>query len=720
MDYQRYTMRAANFTFLFFTLLIIVLVARGDPDIENVDIHQRSRRATPQSVNDRPSCKPGAPVPPSRVDTTARLSALRGRFSGIHAYIVPSEDAHQSEYPAAHDLRRQYISGFSGSAGTAVILGNKAALWTDGRYFLEAESQLDCNWILMKSGVTGVPSVTEWLTSELKNTLNARVGASPFFMSNSKWKTTSDQLSEGGVTLVEKNPDLVDDIWTSGRPPAPSSPINALPINYAGKSWQDKITELRADMTSKGAYAFVVTNLDETAWLFNLRASDIEFNPFFISYAIVEHNKTRLYLLNHAAKLIQEPTDSKTTVKLFGHLNTNMNGACTGKVGQCVEVKEYSSDNIINDIMALTANKIWISLLCNQAIFNSIPQAQRIQAKSTVALAKSKKNPIERQGMKKAYNRDSAALIKFLQLLEKEVKEGKHWTEVTAAAKLKSYRLSVEDNRGLSFSSISAVGSNGAIIHYTPSNLTDKQITTREIYLLDSGGQYLDGTTDVTRTFHYGTPTAYEKECYTLVLMGHIDLALLKWPKGLYGRQIDAVARAPLWKNGLRYLHGTGHGIGMYLSVHEGPGRISLSHALNPSDEPLDDGMYFSDEPGYYEDGKFGIRLETVVMVKKVDTKYQFPSTTFLGFDIVTLVPYEPNLINYDMLSDRQIQWLNDYHKRTEDEIGPLLAGTPAYDWMKSKTKPYVRPTSGCSLLSQSTLTVLLIAAVGNMASMFS
>ncbi|ESO89364.1 hypothetical protein LOTGIDRAFT_177452 [Lottia gigantea] len=502
----------------------------------------------------------------------------------VDVYIIPSEDAHQSEYPPSYDKRRTYISGLSGSAGRAVVTQSKAALWTDGRYYLQAEDELDCNWILMKQSVEGVPSITEWLLTELKNSPSKKVGASPFLMSSNSWSKYVEAFKNSGITMKSVPNDLIDAIWTSDRPEKPDSPINALPLDFSGKSWQNKIEELRQDMTDKSADAFIVTSLDETAWLFNMRANDILYNPFVVSYAIVEMDKIS------------------------------------------------------------TEKKIWVTLLSSQGIFEAIPEI-----------------------------RDAVALIKFMAKLEREVKEGKHWTEVSAAVDLKKYRAAEEFSRGLSFPSISGSGSNGAIIHYTASNATDKKITTEEMYLLDSGGQYLDGTTDVTRTFHFGTPTAYEKECYTRVLMGHIDLAMLKWPRGLYGRDIDAVARKPLWDVGLIYRHGTGHGIGAYLSVHEGPGRISIAHAVNPNDEPLDEHMFFSDEPGYYEDGKFGIRLETIVMVEKKETKYDFPDTQMLGFTEITLVPYEPNLINFDMLSEEQVGWLNAYHVRVEKEVGPKL-----------------------------------------------
>ncbi|XP_050392395.1 xaa-Pro aminopeptidase 1 [Patella vulgata] len=692
----------------FFVISIIFSCLSG-----SVDVHFITKRDA--SLDDRKDCPPveGQPQPPTRVDTTARLQALRTEMgtADVDVYIIPSEDAHQSEYPPSYDLRRSYISGLSGSAGIAVVTATKAALWTDGRYHLQADDELDCNWILMKDGVEGVPTMTEWIIEQMMNSTTKNVGASPFLLSSSKWKTYEEAFTQEAITMksVGAN-DLIDKIWTSGRPEKPKTPINALPLKFAGRSWQDKINDLRSEMTKKHAGAFIVTSLDETAWLFNIRANDILYNPFVVSYAIVEMNQISLYLIDSSTKLSQTPTDEETTETLYEHLNTNQDGTCTGKTGLCVKVLEYNQSGLLTDIETLAETsqslKVWVTILCNQAIYETIPETQVIQANSKVALIKSMKNSVERAGMQNSHIRDAVALINFMTKLEKEVKEGKKWTEVSAAADLKTYRFDQEYNRGLSFNSISGVGSNGAIIHYSPSNITDKQITTSEMYLLDSGGQYLDGTTDVTRTFHFGTPTEYEKECYTLVLMGHIDLALTKWPRGLYGRDFDAIARHPLWDVGLVYRHGTGHGIGAYLSVHEGPGRISISHAVNPSDEPLDENMFFSDEPGYYEAGKFGIRLETIVMTEIVDTKYHFDATTMLGFKAITLVPYEPHLINFSMLSQRQIDWLNAYHKRVENEVGPKLSGEPL-EWMKTRTQQ-ITTSSPASIILPSILLICI------------
>lgn len=375
----------------------------------------------------------------------------------------------------------------------------------------------------------------------------------------------------------------------------------------------------------------------------------------------------------------------------------------------CIEVFEYSE--ILNGVTALnsTVDKIWISYQCSYAIYGLIHKDRIYQANTPIALRKSVKNEVEQNGLRKAHIRDGVALITFIAFLEKEVQQGKYWTEVTASTELESYRRKQKYNRGLSFATIAGSGFHSAVIHYTPSNKTDKQITVAEMFLLDSGGQYLDGTTDVTRTFHFGTPTGYEKECYTRSLMGHIALTQFIFTTGLKGRELDALARQPLWKVGLQYRHGTGHGIGSYLSVHEGPGMISNYHPLWKHDEPLYENMFYSIEPGYYEDGQFGIRHENIAQIVQANTKYHFPGYTFLTFDTITMVPYEPHLIDYSLLSKEQIEWLNDYHQKVQNTIGPLIKDDPlASGWLKSRTG-HVDIVNGSTSLTYEILTVTLL-----------
>ncbi|KAK6985390.1 Xaa-Pro aminopeptidase 1 [Biomphalaria glabrata] len=647
-------------------------------------------------VTGRTHCGPNDVSPLTRVNTTGRLMDFRASLSSIgrypkpiSAFIVGSGDAHDSEYPAQYDKRRAYISGFDGSAGTAVITMTKAALWTDGRYFLEADETLDCNWSLMKSGIPGTPTVAEWLNSEMQGEGNY-VGVDKTLITEDEFQSLKKNLAtlpkKAVLTLMDQNP--VDMIWREGRPPRPTNPINVLDLKFAGVRWQDKVTTLRSNLTSHGAGAFVVTALDEIAWLFNLRGSDIDYNPFFLAYSIVESSRIRLYILDKERRLAANPVDKESPTKLYQHLGTSMSGQCNGTISDlCVQILDYNQTKVDKDLQELSnKTKVWVTPQTNAGILLSVQSNHTVES-SPIAIAKSIKNPIERNGMKNSNNRDSAELVRFLAFMEKEITSGKYWTEVTASENLKQRRLSLQYNRGLSFETIAGFGSNGAIIHYRPSNTTDKVISGKSLFLLDSGGQYLDGTTDVTRTMHYGNPTDYEKECYTRVLMSAINLALTKWPSGLLGREIDVIARHQLWDVGLVYKHGTGHGIGAYLSVHEGPGRISYM-SKSKYEQPLKAYQYYSDEPGYYEDGQFGIRLETIVTVVPFTPKYSTAAQDFLQFEPVTFVPFEPNLIDYSILNSKQVSWLNEYNAKIRENILPLLGNDQqAIDWLNVRTK---------------------------------
>jgi len=661
------------------------------------------------AANNRTLCGMGDTPPPTRVNTTQQLIDFRANMKLINinsrnpkAFIVGSADAHNSEYPTEYDQRRQYISGFAGSAGTAVISENNAALWVDGRYYIEADEVLSCEWILMKSGLPDTPTIEEWINAEMGNSQGEFVGVDTNLISHTSFTEMDEKLQSKSnrpeLKPVETNVNPVDVSWTvpKGRPAQPIKPVNNLKMTFAGKTWQSKIADLRKELTAKNAGAFAVTSLDEIAWLFNLRGSDISYNPFFLSYAIVEQARIRLYILNKDTRLVAQSADSEESdLTLQAHLATGGDGQCPGSGTNCVEVLDYEDG--ITEITALDSSKrVWVTYDANYAIYTGISNNFLVD-KSPIAIAKSQKNSVERAGMERSYNRDSVALIKFLAFLEKEIADEKRWTEVTAAAELDERREALTYSKGLSFNTISAYGSNGAIVHYSPSNDTDKVITTDSLYLLDSGGLYLDGTTDVTRTMHYGTPTDYQKECYTRVLSSAINLAQLHWPENIYGRQIDAIARYELWEAGLVYRHGTGHGIGSYLSVHEGPGRIALTSSPSASDEPLTAYQYYSDEPGYYEDNSFGIRLETVVMVSPYSPAYTTAGVDFFEFKAVTLVPFEKNLIDYSRMTSKQVDWLNVYNAKIRADIVPLLSGDQlAIDWVNTRTNK-ISPGVTCS-----------------------
>ncbi|KAK7084037.1 Xaa-Pro aminopeptidase 2 [Halocaridina rubra] len=606
------------------------------------------------TLENRTNCGPGDPQPPSRVDTTERVAQLRQEIAnyGVDAYIIPTDDEHQSEYVADADLRRQYISGFSGSAGTAAVTMDQQALWTDGRYFLQADDQLDCNWLFMKSGLSGVPSITGWLLANLPS--GARVGADPKLFSYSTWLSYSASLQAGNIEMFPVDTNLIDIIWTD-RPSYVTDPAFSLGMEFAGKSWQDKVTDIQAELTSNGHDMVVLTALDETAWTLNLRGSDIPYNPVFRSYVLVGLDRVELFTLPE--KVTQEVTD---------HLPG-------------VVIKDY--DTIFDNLAGLendpSVNTILISG-ASFAIYNAVPASKRATGTSPVRNMKAMKNAVEQQGMRNAHLKDAAALCSFMSFMESEMAADNYWDELTAASRLDAFRAEQADFMGLSFVTISGYGANGAIIHYEPTPETNIQIEKDSLYLLDSGGQYLDGTTDVTRTLHYGTPTSQHIEAYTRVLKGTLDFADLVYPYGTTYGEIDILARRPLYNVGLDYRHGTSHGVGMFLFVHEN------------SPPYYEIGWFGSDEPGYYQDGDFGVRIENVVTVVQKNPPYNFYSPAY-GFEVVTLVPYEPKLINVTLLTPGQCESVNVYHQNILDVLGPELIsqGRPStYDWLVIKTAP--------------------------------
>ncbi|KAF3844143.1 hypothetical protein F7725_016191 [Dissostichus mawsoni] len=547
----------------------------------------------------------------------------------IQAYIVPSGDAHQSEYIAPSDCRREFICGFNGSAGTAIVTEQHAAMWTDGRYFLQASQQMDNNWSLMKMGLKETPSQEDWLISILPE--------------NSK-------------------DNLIDAVWTN-RPERPSTQLRYLGLNYTGMSWQEKVTALRAKMTKRKVSWFVATALDEIAWLFNLRGADIEYNPVFFAYAIVGMNTIRNHL--------------------------QLDSPCKPEMS----VHTYPYESVYSELQAICAahspkDKVWISDKASCALTQVIPKIHRTPIPYTpLCLAKAVKNATEIQGMKMAHIKDAAALCELFAWLEKEIPKGTV-TEISAADKAEELRSQQKDFVGLSFPTISSVGPNGAIIHYRPLPETNRTLSLNEVYLIDSGAQYVDGTTDVTRTVHFGTPSAYEKECFTYVLKGHIAVSAAVFPNGTKGHLLDSFARAALWESGLDYLHGTGHGVGCFLNVHEGPCGISYKTF---ADEPLEAGMIVSDEPGYYEDGAFGIRIENVVLVVPAKPKYNYRNRGSLTFEPLTLVPIQVKMMNTELLTQKERDWVNEYHRICREVIGAELERQGrkwGLEWLIRETQP--------------------------------
>lgn len=609
--------------------------------------------------------------------TTMILSRLRALMKNkayvsepVHAYIVPSGDAHQSEYIAPCDCRREFVSGFNGSAGTAVITEHEAALWTDGRYFLQADKQLDENWTLMKDGLPTTPSQGDWLSKVLP--MGGRVGVDPFLMAAETWRPLSKLLKSNGHHLVAVNQNLVDLVWQD-QPPPPCNSLMVLEHSYTGKSWQEKVQIVRGKMVEKKADAFIVTALDEVAYLFNMRGSDIEYNPVFFAYAVITMNYVHLFI---DADRLDE--------KVQHHLNL---GAQDVPDNLKIIVAGYDEvKSFVADLPKNVPGKIWISDKSSAGLVNSIPKLQRLSQPSPIALMKAVKNEAEIAGMKRAHIKDAVTLCEFFSWLEQNVPLG-NVTEVSAANKLEEIKRGQEDYVSLSFGTISSTGADGAIIHYKPSPETDKTLSTEEIYLCDSGAQYKDGTTDVTRTMHFGTPSDYEKECFTRVLKGHINLSTVIFPNGVKGQLLDSLARTALWDAGLDYLHGTGHGVGAFLNVHEGPCGI---HQRIMHECPLQEGMILSNEPGFYEDGKFGCRIENVVIIVKCDTKYNYKEKGFLTFEPLTLVPIQQKMIDASLLTQKEIDWLNDYHTKCQEVVGEELrrqGKTAAYNYLMRETQ---------------------------------
>jgi len=606
---------------------------------------------------------------------------MADRRYALDAYIVPMDDEHQSEYVSPRDHRIQHISGFSGSAGLAVITKDAAALWTDGRYFLQAEDQLDCNWQLMRNSTEPrPPSEVEWIISQLSRGSSA--GGDPKVISAKDWLHIDGRLREAGIQMKLSYENLIDLIWTEGRPPRSVDPIVVHNSTFAGRSWQEKVAELRDYMAEKGLEVVLVTALDEVAWLFNLRGGDIPHTPVFRGYAVVDLDSVHLWVE------LRNITDA-----VRRHLRADED-ECPDV---CVQLHKY--DEVLYNFGTMIRQKWKGKILvpsqspyidgASFSFYNQVPSTNRLFIESPIIRMKSIKNPVEIEGMKSAQKRDSVALCEFLAFLEEEVQAGREWDEVSAAAKLLEFRGKQNLFRGTSFETISSFGPNAAVIHYQPSNATKRRIDTSSTYLLDSGGQYLDGTTDVTRTMHYGQPTDFQREAYTRVLMGVIDLADLVINSQVRDVQLGVLARRHLWEVGLNYRHGTGHGIGSYLCIHEGPTLISprgMGHDMEA-------GQFFSDEPGYYQDGEFGIRLESILFVRERDTQYDFDGP-YLEFEPVTLVPFERNLIIPEIMSKEQLRWLNRYHTRVEREVGSVLkeAGDErTLRWLAARTAP-LRP----------------------------
>ncbi|KAL0262218.1 hypothetical protein SLS55_003657 [Diplodia seriata] len=582
---------------------------------------------------------------------------------------MPAVDAHTSHI--------EYICGFSGSAGTAVITLNKAALATDGRYFNQAEKQLDNNWELLKQGLQDVPTWQEWTADQSEG--GKIVGVDPQIITASDARKLADKIKKkGGADLKSVRENLVDIVWGKSKPARPNEKVQVQPYEFSGKEFSEKLSDIRQELSKRKSAGFVVSMLDEIAWLYNLRGNDIPYNPVFFSYAVVTPEAATLYV-----------NSDKLTPEVKTHL------------GDSVEIRPY--DSIFADIEALSQNatstgedsetpaqKYLISNKASWALVQSLGGDKKVdEVRSPIADSKAVKNKAELNGMRACHIRDGAALIEYFAWLEDQlITKGAKLDEVQAADKLEAIRSKHDKFVGLSFDTISSTGPNAAVIHYKPEPGNCSVIDPKAVYLCDSGAQYRDGTTDTTRTLHFGEPTEMEKKAYTLVLKGNVALERARFPKGTSGFALDTLARQFLWAEGLDYRHGTGHGVGSFLNVHEGP--IGIGTRVQYSEVPLAVGNVISDEPGYYEDGNFGIRIENVIVVTEVDTTHKFGDKPYLGFEHVTMVPMCRKLIDESLLSPAEKKWLNDYHAEVREKTGPYFKDDAlTTKWLERETQPY-------------------------------
>ena len=571
---------------------------------------------------------------------------------GLQAYLIPSADPHQSEYVPEFWKRRQFITGFTGSAGDAIVTLKKAGLWTDSRYHLQAERELSgSEFTLFKLGLPEVPTWPEWLARELAP--GEVVGLDPQLITHRDFARLEQDLEWRGIQVLAIDENLVDAVW-EGRPAPPSGEIRIQEEKYAGEGVQSKLDHLRKKMAEEGTNAHVITLLDVIAWLLNIRGSDVEFNPVAIAYAIVTTEEAKLFI--NAGKLPDEVKSAlakDVVIHGYDEFRTYLHWLKEEK--KRVWVDEGSASE-------------WVVRQLGGGDSGKSNGAPILLKPSPLLLFKALKNETEIAGFRAAHIRDGVAMARFFCWLEKEVPEGKV-SEVSAVARLEEFRRGQENFRGSSFRTISSYGSHGAIIHYSPTEETNVPLRQDGLYLIDSGGQYLDATTDITRTVCLGSPTQEQRERFTQVLKGLIALSTISFPQGTSGRQLDTVARLALWEEGLNYGHGTGHGVGAHLNVHEGPQAISHQRCIGVALEP---GMVTSIEPGSYKDGEYGIRLENLALVVK-DEARSGEKAAFYTFETLTLCPIDLRLVKKELLTEKEAIWLNAYHERVRNSLTPHL-----------------------------------------------
>lgn len=585
-----------------------------------------------------------------------RIAALREAMKQhkIDAYIIPTSDPHMSEYPADCWKYREWISGFTGSAGTVIITADKAGLWTDSRYFLQASTQLEGTGIeLFKMMLPETPTIPEFLTHELKEGQTVGLNGETYSLADAR--SLEKALAEKEIKL-NTNASLIDPIWKE-RPAIPEAPMFEMPIELSGKSTEDKLIDINKMLHKAGADCTILSALDEVAWTFNIRGTDVAYNPVVISYAFVSEKESVLFV-----------NPKKIPAEIAEHLKKE--GVTLADYGMLATFLSRLPEQ----------TRVFIdSKRTNVAIYNALPKSILIEGTSPANHLKSIKNETEIKGFRNAVLKDGIAMTKFYFWLEKMLKAGEKVTELSAAAKLTALRSEQPQYVMDSFASISSYGPHGAVVHYSPTPETDTELKTDSLYLLDSGAQYLDGTTDITRTIALcDEPSEQMKKDFTRALKGTIGIAKCKFPAGIRGCLIDAFARKALWDAGINYLHGTCHGIGHCLNVHEGPQSIRMEE--NPV--ILEPGMVMSDEPAMYRPGEYGIRTENMILIRE-DSETEFGK--FLGFETLTLCYIDTKLVIPSMLSVREHAWLNKYHQMVYDLVSPHLTEEEKA-WLKEKT----------------------------------
>lgn len=582
-----------------------------------------------------------------------RIHALRMWFKpNIQAFIIPSTDPHLSEYVAPHWKSREWISGFTGSAGTVVITEKKAGLWTDSRYFLQAAEQLQGSGIdLYKEMLPEAPSITKFLSDELQP--GESVGIDGKMFSVEQVESMQAELSAKNIQIVFC-PDPMDELWEN-RPPMPESPAFVYDIKYAGKSCSEKIAAIRTELKKKSAESVMLSALDEIAWTLNLRGNDVHCNPVVVSYLLITEKKAVLFI-----------APEKVTEEVRNYLEK-----------QQIEIQNYSNTEIY--LSDLNSSSILMNpAKTNYSVFSSVnPQCRIIRGEAPVALLKAIRNEQEIKGIHAAMQRDGVALVKFLRWLESAVPSGTE-TELSIDRKLHAFRATQDLYAGESFDTIAGYKEHGAIVHYSATEESNATLHPKGFLLLDSGAQYLDGTTDITRTIALGELTTEEKTDYTLVLKGHIALAMAVFPSGTRGAQLDVLARMPLWSHKMNFLHGTGHGVGHFLSVHEGPQSIRMNE--NPI--VLQPGMVTSNEPGVYKGGSHGIRTENLTLVCSAGEGL---FGEYLKFETITLCPICKKGIIKELLTADEVDWLNNYHQQVYEKLSPKL-NEEEKAWLKEAT----------------------------------